>query len=414
MHTPLFSACEIRVIVHSWTATQLCGGVQWQHAVPDDKTGDGARTLHSTDATTNALKDLEEAMTEVRMATTNATLSSTRENKKPSEVRCVVPIQALALAGHGRLLAAAQQPSAETILQDQYGPLFPFKALEFSDVAAKRWQAAEDYDRTKPTINVAADPLAPPAGSMTAAEAAQREQDAETDALRGGTRSGMAAGVTSSVVDFASRMKDGMTGRRRVTDQDVEDERRNITSQPQPLSAPMRAPPRRGAGSPATSTPSTVTVSAADDGLSAPSAAPVQPVSNDPLGGGGGLGPALGFGSDPLSAPRVAAQPAQSNGRRPADEYDDDDEDSMPLQRAAQNAAGGPQRAPPRAPPARPAASRRAPPGPAGGGPPRVAPPTPGIGRPAPMRSAPGRPAPAAPGRPAPMRPAPARENLPL
>ena len=352
-------------------------------------------------------------MTEVRMAATNANISSARENKKPSEVRCVVPINALALAGHGRLLAAAQQPSAETILQDEYGPLFPFKALENSDVAAKRWQAAEDYDRTAPAINVAADPLAPPAGSMTAADAAQREQDAETDALRGGTRSGMAAGVTSSVVDFASRMKDGMTGRRRVTEQDVEDERRTISSQPQPLSAPMRAPPRRGPGGGPVAAASTA-AAASDDGLSAAPAAPAQPVSNDPLGGGGGLGPALGFGSDPLSAPRVSAQPVQSNGRRAADDYDDEDEDSVPLQRAAQQAAGAPQRAPPRAPPARPAPPRRAPPGPAGGGPPRVAPAAPGIGRPGPLRSVPGRPAPAAPGRPAPMKPPPGRDHLPL
>jgi hypothetical protein len=402
-----FVAARIR-IVHSLTEQNA---MQWQHAIKEEMKGSGtARTLHSKDATESALRDLEMAMTEVRMATTNATIVSMREKKKPADVRCTVPISALALGGHGRLLAAAKQPSAETILEAEYGPLFPFKALESSDVAAKRWQAAEDYDRTQPVLNVAADPLAPPAGSMSAADAARREQDAETDALRGGTRSGMAAGVTSSVVDFASRMRDGMTGRRRVTDQDVEDERRNMSSAPQPLAAPMRAPPRRGA--PATSSPSTVNASTAGD--SAPLApAPVTPLNSDPLGGGG-LGPALGFGTDPLSAPRRAAQPAQSNGQTPRDAYDDEDEDSVPLQRAAQQAAA-PQRAPPRAPPARPAPPRRALPGPGGAPPPRVAPPAPGLGRPAPLRAAPGRPAPAAPGRPAPMRPVPAaNDNLPL
>lgn len=387
--------------------------MQWEHAVADDQTPDTAKTLHSTDITQDALRDLEAAMTEVRMATSFATMTQNREKKKASEVRCAVPINALALAGHARLLAAAQQPSPETILQDEYGPLFPFKALECSDTAAKRWQAVEDFDRTAPAINIAADPLAPPAGSMSAADAAQREQDAETDALRGGTRSGMAAGVTSSVVDFASRMRDGMTGRRRVTDQDVEEERRTISSQPQPLAAPQRAPARR------TPAPAANAADTGEDALAAPPPAPAAPVSNDPLGGGGGLGPALGFGTDPLSAPRQAAPP-QSNGRRQTDDYSDEDTESVPLQRAAQQqAAAAPQRAPPRAPapgaaPQR-APPRRAPPAPGGGAaPPRVAPPAPGIGRPGPLRAAPGRPAPAAAGRPAPARPAPTRDNLPL
>lgn len=348
-----------------------------------------ARVLHGRDAATQAIKDLEEAMNDIRMAGISVTAACMRDESKLKAARCSVPTKTLALAGQARILAAAQQPSPASLLEDMYGPLFPFNALDASDAAVQRVEAVEANRLSNaPPVNQGGDPLA-------VAHVVLPEQGAPADGEP--QRSGS---ISSAMSGIGRRMR--MPGMRRSGNQDddaEEDEQRGLgglggSSRPQ--RAPQQPAPAAAAVDPG-------------DALAAP-AAPPPPAGADPLGdplGGGGLGPGPGFGVDPLSAPRVAARPPPpQNGQHDDDDDLDEPERQAPPPRAAPLAGA---RQTPRAPGPRP---RPAPPAP-GGGVPRAAPPPPGIGgRPAPLRSAPGRPAPLQ-SRPAPPRAAPGRD-LPL
>ena len=388
--------------------------MQWSHAVTDG--GDGApKVLHSKEVCERALGDIEEEMVNVRMAASSARLAASLQDTKPSELRCAVSVRALALANDARVLAAAQKPSAETFVEENYGPLFPSDALEASESGARRLVAMQDAaDRPRGTTQLAPDPLAPAVGYAPAAPAGDKKGGKE-EAMREGKRSGFSNSVVSSVAEIANKTRGGWTGRKRVTDADVEAEHRAMASG-EPQSRPqLRAQPaREGAGS---------------SGGAAPAAAAAAkpqlvPADGDPLGdplGGRGRGPAMGFGTDPLAAPQ-RAMPASSsapdmNARNGADSAEDEDEADDEEVATQPGARLGPMRGPRRAAPAGPA------PPPSRSAPPRRAPPGPGgsyaPGRPAPLRATPGRPAPVPPARGPPMRPAPqrgppTRDDLPL
>ena len=374
------------------------------------------KLLHSKEVSLAVLSDIEQEMVDVRMASSAASLAARAEATKASDIRCNVSIRSLALSNYARMLAAAQAPTAEGYIEDNYGPLFPMAALEASDGAAKRWSDAESYDRTQRAP--IADPLAPPAGSAAAERDAQIQQrggGGAEESIREGKPSGFTNSVVSSMVDVANRTKEGWTNRgKRATAEDVEEERRNLAAS-SAAAGPQSRPVLRGKPSPAAAP----AAAAADE--------PSRPVvtDGDPLGdplAAPGRRVTGGFGADPL-APPPPRQSASTPNVRDGDLDDDDDDDDGdygssqssprggPLQRSTQRAAA-PQRAPPRRAPPAPGA-RPAPP-------PRRAPPAPGAApqsRPAPLRpgATPGRPAPLPPGRAAPpgrappARPAPRR-----
>jgi hypothetical protein len=379
------------------------------------------RVLHSKEACESALTDIEEEMVNVRMASSAASLAATREGSKVSDVRCVISVRSLALANHARILAAAQKQSPEEYINDNYGPLFPRAALEASEDGARRLFAMLDDvgSGERGMTQLVADPLAP---AMSIAAPARNEggKGGGQEALREGKRSGFSTGVVSSVVEYATKTTSGWTGRgKRVTDADVEAEHRTMASSGPQSRPQLRAHPVQqdrgeagtGAGKPQ--------VMAADGD-------PLQ----DPLASRS-RAPAMGFGVDPLAAPRAMLSSnstpnmkENSHGDSGSAEEDGNISEGGPLQ---QSSMRGPLRGPPRRsapgpgtapPPSRSVPPRRAPPGPgAAYGPARPAPPP--VGRPAPLRAAPppGRPAPVAPARGPPMRPAPQRqtqEDLPL
>jgi hypothetical protein len=408
--------------------------LQWSSSMVDLASDLAPKMLHSKEVTTMALTDIEQEMVEVRMNSSSANLAATRGEKKmkASDVRCIVSVRALALGNYSRILAAAQKPSPEGYIEDNYGLLFPTKALEMSDVAAKRWIDSADYDRTRPPPGLLSDPLAPPDGFVPESETGGKQGRAgkgndKEEAMRQGKKTGFSNSVVTSVVDYANRTKGGWTGRKRVTDDDVEDEHRAMASSGQPQARPLSRPQSR----PTPALAASASVSAEEE---APAQKPAMVAHDgDPLGdplGGHRRGSALGFGTDPLAAARqsmsssASAPNIQSNGvREDEEDYDEADEEGGPLQQSSMSQQrlplrGPPRRAPPTAPPGRAAPPpRRAPPGPGGayGGGLRPAPPP--ASRPAPLRAVPtpGRPAPLAPARPAPGRQPPSKpDQLPL
>lgn len=350
--------------------------------------------MDGRDATTQAIKDLEDAMNEVRMAGIQAKSACLGDQSKLKNARCPVPTKTLALAGQARILAAAQQPSPASILEDMYGPLFPFTALDASDAAVQRVEAAEvERQSNAPRVNQGGDPLA--VAHVLLPE--QGSASANGEPQRSGSVSSAISGIGRRIMRRGSAAHE---------EEAVEDEPRGLGGLGR-SSRPSRAPRQ-----PAPAAAADIVEADPDDALAAPPPPPPAPAAGaDPLAdplGGGGLGPGSGFGVDPLAGPRVAARPpTPQNGQHEAQEDEGEEEEPRAApQRAAPAAAQ--RRAPPRPAP-RP---RPAPPAP---GAPRAAPPAPGIGgRPAPLRSAPGRPAPvgrAAP--PPPPRAAPGRD-LPL
>lgn len=376
--------------------------MQWGQATVEGAASVPARMMDGRDATTQAIKDLEEAMNDVRMAGINATAACMRDQSKLADARCPVPAKTLALAGHTRILAAAQQPSPASILEDMYGPLFPFSALDASDSAVQRVEAAAEYDRSRNLAPVVSggDPLA--VAHVVLPD--QSEASANGEPQRSGS-------VSSAISGIAGRMR--MPGRRRSSTVDGGDEDGDASGLGG-LGGPVR-PQRSPQQAPA---PAAAAAADPNDALAAPAPPPpTRSTGADPLGdplSGGGLGPGLGFGTDPLAATRAPAMrtPPPQNGQHEEEEEDDDEEEEPQGRAPRAQPSTGPRAAPPRPAPSRPP-PRRAPPGP-GAGAPRTAPPAPGIGgRPAPLRAAPGRPAPVQ-SRPAPMRAAPGRDNLPL
>eukprot|EP00892_Ulva_mutabilis_P006763 jgi/Ulvmu1/4459/UM002_0184.1 len=377
--------------------------LQWGQATIEGAASVPARMMDGRDATTQAIKDLEDAMNDVRMAGISVTAACMRDQSKLAEARCPVSTQTLALAGHARILAAAQQPSPASILEDMYGPLFPFSALDASDSAVQRVEAAAEAERSRNIMppSQGGDPLAVAHVLLQDQSGARANGDPQ--------RSGS---VSSAISGIAGRMR--LSGRRKsgaAADEGEEDEDPGELGG---LGGPVR--PQRSSQQPAPAAAAAASVVESDDALATPARHPPAPAAGaDPLAdplSGSGLSPGLGFGTDPLSAPRAAAArtPPPPNGHDEGEE-EVEEEPAAPIPR--QQPSGAPLRAPPRAPPPRAAPPRRAPPGP-GVGAPRTAPPAPGIGgRPAPLRAAPGRPAPGQ-ARPAPMRPSAGRDNLPL
>jgi hypothetical protein len=394
--------------------------VQWPSTAALMNGDDAPKVLHSKEACEAALEHIEEEMVNVRMASSTAVLAAAREGRKVTDARCAVSVRAVALANHARILAAAQKQPPEEFIADNYGPLFPRAALEASETGARQLLDVIDSTRERGMTQLVSDPLVG-ATSIGASAKEDRNKGSGQEALREGKRSGFSTGVVSSVVQYANKTTSGWTGRKRVTDADVEAEHRTMAAESGSQSRPqLRAHPVQSDTGEGTTTARPEVMAGDGDPLQDPLATRTR-------------APAMGFGVDPLAAPQRAMRGSSSapnvkeTGNGDSGSAADDDEDAAdgggPLQQSSMRAPlrGPPRRtapAGPAPPPSRSMPPRRAPPGPGGVyGPPRPAPPP--VGRPAPMRAAvpPGRPAPVAPTRGPPMRPAPqqqSQEDLPL